>query len=172
MKPSIGLQNDVSDVIVIFTDYLFIETHYQIFEKPITKSLKDARLGGYRRPSTREGDYIGKKVNFLFQLTVPSRVEMEEYIKNWVKNNNVRSMPANKEEWVKLFFRYLDDFVTEYLIVEPFDTVTVTDILMGYRPTKERTKYSTRIILQAFLLNPSEDELRNVLKNWSDVFFG
>jgi hypothetical protein len=169
LKSSIGLQNDISDIILTFTDYLFDKTHYQIFEEPKYSLFKDARVGGYRRRSTRVGDDRFKKVNFSFQLTAPSRVEVEEYIKTWVKKFDKHELPIKSEEWQELIFRYLDDFVINYLIVEPFDTDRVVDIHMGYRRAKDRK--GKRILFFAHLLNPSEDELKNVVINWSNEFF-
>ncbi len=160
--------SEISDVVMSFVDYLFENSHYLIFEKPVHGRTINFKRG-YRPQTKNIGNDRRKSLNWGIQMITPSRAEIEIYVKGWVAKQIFEATPGNQEKWNALILDFLDEFVKDYLITESPQTDRSTNYYLDYRPTTE--KLDGRVFFSIRFLQPNKVELERVVRGWFDEFF-
>ncbi len=164
-----------------FVDFLFVQSNYLIFEKPLhKKGVKWKR--GYRRESNRTDEKRAHSVNLHFPLVTPSRSEMEEYVLSWaseggnsglISDLNGSPKDARSEvlaRWNSTIMKFIDDFVKRYLITMRQTGQNNGRVQMGYRPHEDMEE--TRISMFVSFQTASKIELTAVVDEWLAGYLG
>jgi len=155
--------NEISGVVISFVDYLFENSHYLIFEKPVHGRTINFKRG-YRPQTKNIGSDRRKSLNWGIQMITPSKPEIENYVKEWVAKQIFKQAPDNQEKWNSLILAFLDDFVKVHLITESPQTDRSMNYYLDYRPTAE--KLDARVFFSIRFLQPNKIELERIVREW------